>query len=345
MANEPNASAGIAAVIVNYRTPDLTKRCLSALLSERSSLPELYAVVVDGGSGDNSAQELAAYVRSTAYRDWVSFLPLPLNGGFGWANNQAILDLSRREDAPEFIYLLNPDAEVNEQAVSKLLEELLVCSGCGAVGSQLLTLDGKRAASAFRFPSAGREFVGSARSEALGRLLRIGSTVVSAVETVDVDWVTGASVMFRTQALRDTGLFDDGFFLYFEEVELMHRLRENGWGVRHVPASKVRHFEGASTGLGGGSGVRSMPAYWYESRRRYFARVGGRGAVFLANLAIILGHLMGGLKRLGGGTKAASPTSIRDIVRSGLRATQADMSASVPRWGDNPGKPPAWMAR
>ena len=337
-------SASVAVVIVNYRTPELTKACLAALRRERNLVPQLTAVVVDGGSGDNSAADLAAAIDNPDYRDWVSFLPLAVNGGFGWANNQAILTLARRAEPPEFIHLLNPDTEVRQGAVASLAEELRQYSRCGAAGSQLLSLDGAKAASAFRFPSSGREFVGGARSEVLGRLFGIGSTVVSAPDSREVDWVTGASVMFRASALQETGLFDDGFFLYFEEVELMHRLHDKGWTVRHVPSSRVNHVEGASTGLGAGSGMRSLPAYWYRSRQRYFARVGGRRAVLAANISSIAGHAVSALKRFGGARSAIGPASVRGIIGCGLSARPRDLSASVPRWGDAPGKPPAWMS-
>ena len=87
--------------------------------------------------------------------------------------------------------------------------------------------------------------------------------------------------MLRAEALRETGLFDDGFFLYYEEVELMHRLHGAGWTIRHVPQSRVVHIEGASTGVGAATVEEPLPAYWYQSRRRYFALVRrpGRSAV------------------------------------------------------------------
>src|SRR5260221_9546322 len=233
------ASAGsirdssVAVVTVNYRPPELTKRCIAALLKERERLPRLRAVVVDGGSGDGSAEELAEALSHPDYAGWVEFLPLPINGGFGWANNQAMLSLARNEKPPEYIHLLNPDTEVQPGAVAALVEELRAHPECGAAGSLLIDGEGRTVGSAFRFPSPGREFIGNARSEKLGRLLGIGSVVVWPTESVAVDWVTGASVMLRSTALRQCGLFDDGFFLYFEEVELMHRMHKQAWTVRH----------------------------------------------------------------------------------------------------------------
>lgn len=331
-------AAAVAAIIVNYRTPDLTQRCLAALGLERRSLPNLRAVVVDGGSDDGSADQLARTVEEPGYRDWVSFLPLSLNGGFGWANNQAMLDLALQVTPPEFMYLINPDAEAELGAVGALIGELAANPDCGAAGSQLLDANGDRTASAFRFPSGGREFINAAQSEKLGRLLGIGSTVMHSETSCDVDWVTGASVMLRTQALQETGLFDDGFFLYFDEVELMHRMRERGWGVRFVPASRVRHLEGAATGIGEKS--KPLPPYWYESRRRYFALTNGISAVFRANLAWLAGRAVIAAKRLAFGRQARNPVQLTAIWLARGGATP-----SFPRLGDEPGRPPAWMSR
>jgi N-acetylglucosaminyl-diphospho-decaprenol L-rhamnosyltransferase len=332
--------SNIAVVTVNYRTPELTKRSIAALAKERERLPGLRAVVVDGGSGDGSAEELAEVLGHPDYAGWVEFLPLPINGGFGWANNQAMLTLARKKQQPEYVHLLNPDTEVMPGAVSALVEELRANPDCGAAGSLLIAPDGQQAASAFRFPSAGREFVSGAQSEALGRLIRVAPTVVEAERSAEVDWVTGASVMFRTSALRATGLFDDGFFLYFEEVELMHRLRAVGWTVRHVPASRVVHLEGAATGMGS---ARPLPGYWYKSRRRYFALTGGAAVAGAANVAWASGRLVAMAKKALGRFQNRSGSHTADLLRFGLWPRREDRMPSVPAWGDAPGKPPAWM--
>lgn len=318
-------------------------QCVESLRSERKLLPKLRVVVVDGGSSDGSAAELARGLSRDRFRDWVSFLPLEINGGYGWANNQAILTLAQEEVPPEFVHVLNPDTEVSKGAVAMLVRELEMEPRCGAVGSQLFTPDGHRSASAFRFPSAGREFINAARSERLGRLLGIGSTVVESAESADVEWVTGASVMFRVEALRETGLFDDGFFLYFEEVELMHRMRTAGWTIRHVPESKVIHAEGASTGLGAES-PRALPAYWYQSRQRYFSLTGGRFAELCANLAWLAGRAVA-MAKAATGMRPTQPNQ-RAADMFGVGSSRiSNGRRSIPKWGDAPGNPPAWMAR
>jgi GT2 family glycosyltransferase len=171
-------------------------------------------------------------------------------------------------------------------------------------------------------------------------LLRVAPDVIDTQDSAEADWVTGASFMIRAQALRDVGLFDDGFFLYFEEVELMHRLRQHGWTIRHVPASRVAHEQGASTGLGG---CGRLPDYWYESRRRYFARTGGGGIALAANLAWLGGRPIGAVKQLLRDGKRVAATHAADLVRSGLWPRSRDRVASIPLWGEAPGRLPAWM--
>ncbi|MEM8547173.1 MAG: glycosyltransferase family 2 protein [Pseudomonadota bacterium] len=92
-----------------------------------------------------------------------------------------------------------------------------------------------------------------------------------------VDWVTGAAVMFRLKALRDVGFFDPGFFLYYEEVDLMRRLQAAGWRIRHVHEAQVIHEEGAATGqFAAQAGRQRDPAYLYQSWAHYFCRALGR---------------------------------------------------------------------
>lgn len=330
------AGADVAVIIVNYRTPELTKTCLAALSGERALLPTLKAIVVDGGSGDGSANELAVTIAEPAYRDWVELLALPINGGFGWANNQALMRLARKPSPPDYVYLLNPDAKVTRGAVLRLVEDLEGHPRCAAAGSQLLASDGMTTGAGFRFPTAGREFVSAAQTAALGRLLAIGSVMVDSAESREVDWVTGASVMLRTAALRETGLFDDGFFLYFEEVELMHRLEAAGWTVRHVPESRVFHAEGSSTGI---ASVERMPEYWFRSRQRYFLLTGGRASALAADIAWMLGRFLGIFKTALRRQNSRNRVRTWDLVRYRSRGAPA----SAPAWGDEPGKLPAWM--
>ncbi len=338
--------ADLAVCIVNYKTPDLTLRCLAALAEERALLPALKAVVADACSGDGSAEILAAALAHPDYLGWAEFLPLPLNGGFGWANNQIMLRLLQSENPPEFIHLLNPDTVIERGAVLSLVEAMKADPRCAAAGSQLIDGAGRPAGSAFRFPTAARELIRGSNTPALGRLLGIEPVLVDPGRACEVDWVTGASVMLRSGALRHVGLFDSGFFLYFEEIELMHRLRKAGWSVRHVPGSRVYHVGGASTGINGHDPeqVKRRPPYWYRSRRRFFALSQGRFAAVAADLGWLAGHslwrIRRALSRVHG--KIEVPFERSDLLTHGPWPGADDLSPEASQWDSPVGEPPAW---
>ena len=338
----------VAMVIVNYRTPDLTKACLSALRRERRAFRNFRVLLVDGGSGDGSVDQLAAFIERGEFRDWVDLLALPINGGFGWSNNEAICRLTIARHPPKFIHLLNPDAEVEAGAVLSLWRFLEDHPDFAAAGSQLINVDGSLAGSGFRFTDLLDEISRGARTRAVDRLLRRPPLVISAQTVTEVDWTTGASVMFRVEALRQVGLFDEGFFLYHEEVELMWRLNRAGWRIALDPGSRVRHVGGAATGMGGPGNCEAMeprrPTYWFRSRSRYFALSRGRLFAVLAFFAWQLGYLVWLTRRIFGFAPDAKPIDhlFRDHFANAF-PTKRDAIAAVRNCKGKLGCPPAWM--
>lgn len=338
----------VAVVIVNYRTPQLSRSCLKAMAQERAAFRFLKATLVDGGSGDDSGETLSRLVEQPEFASWVDLLALPVNGGFGWANNQAIQRILRGACPPDYIHLLNPDAEIERHALARLAEYLDAHPRVAAVGSQLLEPDGRRSGSAFRFPSIRGEFARGARTAILERLLRVNPTAIAASKATEVDWVTGASVMFRVEALRQVGLFDEGFFLYHDEVELMWRLRKAGWSIATEPKSLVRHIGGAATGVKGSEQDewigRRNPAYLYRSRSRFFGLSGGRivaGAAFTAWLAGAVVWKLRRTLRLGSGHKQIEHEFADHILNAFPRSH--DFEPAVPAADAEPTRIPAWM--
>lgn len=332
----------ILVVIVNYRTASLAEKCLEAVARERAAGVNMSAILVDGCSGDGSVPQLRAFLAASDIADWTELLALDFNGGFGWANNQAILH--RGDRLPPYIYLLNPDAEIEPGAISALAQILDDHSDVAAVGSQLLEVDGRLSASAFRFPSLLNEFVRGAQTNILRRFLAI-ETTIEMKKAGPCDWVTGASVMLRRDALQESGLFDDGFFLYFEEVELMHRLKRAGWQIWSEPASQVKHIGGVSTGVNEQGLDRSKPDYWYRSRKRYFALAMGRRYAITANIAWLFGYIFVGVPRLILSLKprAGAITEELDGVRgAGLWVARNEIHRSAPEVGGAFGKLPRW---
>ena len=333
----------VAVVIVNYRTAQMTLDCVKALTGERAAIPDLRVVVVDGGSGDGSADILRA---GLVVYPWVTLLPLDVNGGFGWANNQGMLPLIQSENPPDFIHLLNPDSIIEPGAVVALRDTLLAHPTCAAAGSQLINPDGSESGSAFRFPSVAREFFRGGQINRIGRMLGVSEGIVFPGGPTIVEWVTGASMMLRVDALRAVGLFDTGFFLYFEEVELMHRLTRAGWDMRFVPASRVMHIGGAATGVTDAElhHRTSIPDYLFASRRRFFTRAYGAASADRATRAWLAGNrVLRLLKSIGmmKGRPAADAERV-GMLRHGIAASTFDLTPAITGCNDAPGAAPAW---
>jgi GT2 family glycosyltransferase len=261
-------------------------------------------------------------------------MPLAINGGFAYANNRALALLMADSHPPEAIALINPDARVRPGAIEAMAALLAREPRAGAVGARLEHEDGRPQASAFHFPSLRGEFCRGARTAFIEKLLGQPPSRIDADVACKVPWVTGAAVTLRAAALHAVGFFDEGFFLYFEETDLMRRLRAGGWEIWHEPAARVVHLGGVATAIRdpetGLPKMQRMPRYWYESRRRYFARVLG-SALFHIKRVALRGRDTGSLR------------ATSDLIRLGLWPTKADCSAAVLRSGAAAEGLPAWM--
>lgn len=285
-------------VIVNYRTPKLVADCLRALANEIGEPARGNVVIVDNDSGDDSRSVLARLVDANKWL-WAELLPLERNVGYSAGNNAALKCLLSRADPPEFVLLLNPDTVVRPGAVDALLSFMRSHPDVGIAGSRLEDPDGTPQRSAFRFPGVASELDGGLRFGAVSRWL---SRYVVAPPVRDephpADWVAGASMMIRRTVFDQIGFFDEGYFLYFEEVDFCLRAHRAGWECWYVPTSRVVHLVGQSTGVTDTRRVpRRLPRYWFESRRRYFRKNHGRVYAFCADAAWATGFTLWRLRR------------------------------------------------
>ncbi len=276
-------------VIVNYRTPQLTIECLRSLEHElRCDLGDR-VVVVDGHSQDDSVDRLHAAIADTGWGSWVSVLALDQNGGFAYANNAAIQPALASEAPPDCIWLLNPDTIVSPGALEPLTRFLQDHPTVGIVGSRVDSGEGQPEHASFRFPTLWSELDLHLRWGVVTRLL--GRYIVARpIETRvhATDWVSGASLMVRREVLDDIGLLDEQYFLYYEETDFCLRARQAGWECWSVPASRVVHLGGQATGILHGRGEdRPRPAYWFQSRTRFFVKHYGRLYASLTDLVSV----------------------------------------------------------
>lgn len=269
------AQSIIPMVIVNYGTADLVAKGVESLLGRESSVAVEIHIVENNSPDPHERPKLQALAES-----WPGLITLYFeaeNHGFGRGNNVALKALAERTTPPEFVFLLNPDALLQTDVVGQLAAFLDAHPKAAIAGARIEGPEGEQTiASAFRFPGLLSEFIGAARIGPLSRLLagrRID--LPTDVGTREVDWVSGAAFMARLDALKDVGFFDPAYFLYFEEIDMMHTLKRRGWQVWHVAEARVRHIEGAATGIRQRDPFRRQPQYWFESWRYYFAKNNG----------------------------------------------------------------------
>ncbi len=276
----------IAVIIVNYRTAALAIEAAESVLCRQHGDHPVSLHIVENASPEDDARVLTEWHSQLANPDNVTLYLESENHGFGRGNNVALNALANSEAPPDYVMLLNPDAKLENEAIALLADCLGEDSKRAAVGAGISYDDGKPASAAYRFPSVLSEFVAAVNFGPLAKLARPWQVNLGAdAPSGPVDWVSGAAVMFRFEALQAVDFFDPIYFLYFEEVDLMHRLKDAGWDIWHLREARIIHAKGAATGVSArGDRIRQRrPGYWYDSWYFYFRRnLGWAGALLTA---------------------------------------------------------------
>lgn len=309
----------VTVIIVNYRSAHLTIEGLGSLQSERADAAlSIRAIVVDNASGDAPALERA--IADRGWREWVELLVAERNGGFAYGNNRGI-ERAYARGAPDYFYLLNPDAQIRPGAIRALVDFANAHPAAGILGGRFENVDGSDWPFAFRFPSLQSEFLQGLQLSVLYRLMRRWEVPrqMDATREQAVDWVSGASMLIRPALLEAMGGFDEQYFLYFEETDFCRRAWQAGFQTWYVPASRVMHIGGGVTELEQIPALKRLPGYWFESRRRYFALSFGPTRAMLIDAIALASSALGVLQRaLRRRSDRNVPHFTRDLARSSI---------------------------
>ena len=269
-------SVDLAVVIVSWNTRDLLLDALATLYSDLNTHgPHVEVWVVDCASADGTVAAVQAQYPQ------VKLIASETNLGFAGGNNLALQRMGFAKDhagarsvelatLPHAIYLLNSDTRTRSGATRALYDALFSLPHAGVVGAQLEYGDGSFQHGAFHFPGLiqlwidlfpvpGR-FYDSAINGRYARAQYAGG------RPFEVDHTLGATMMLRREVIVETGLFDENYFMYCEEIDWSIRIRRAGWNIYTVPAARVVHLAGQST-----SQVRPQSiANLWQSRLRLF---------------------------------------------------------------------------
>lgn len=298
----------LGVVIVHYCTERLTLNCLFSLSDELRAIPGSHAFIVDNNSGDGSIQQIEFEIRSRGDGDLFTFLYAPTNGGFSAGNNIGICAALSGNAASnvtpyDALLLLNSDTLVHAGALKHMASAMEHCGQIGILGPQLEWRDGQQQASCFRNITPISEMLVAAKMGPLTRVFRSREVLLpTPVQNSEIDWISFACVLVRREVFETIGLLDEGFFMYFEDVDFCRRARAHGWSIAFEPEARIIHLRGNTTAeTFEVAERRRRPRFYYAARSRYFAKYYGRMGPLAANLLWWCGRIVSiGRECLGG---------------------------------------------
>ncbi len=305
-------------IVLNYKTADMTLEATQAARVAMQNIPG-EIVIVDNDSQDGSFEAMSAHVAKHGWESDTRVIQSGRNGGYGAGNNVGIRAGLSDGSQPEFVYVLNSDAFPEPDAIRVLYDYMLAHPEAGFAGSYIKGEDGEVHTTTFRFPSLASEFESAISFGPVSKILKNHRVAREDLDvTAPVDWIAGASLIMRQSVLNEIGLFDETFFLYFEETDLCRRASLAGHQVVFVRESVVTHLGSVSTGMGTWERV---PEYWFNSRSHYFVK--NHGAIY--TMAATTLHLLGGSLHklrclLTGKNRDVAPHFLRTLARHDLSA-------------------------
>lgn len=218
----------VSIIIVNYNSEDVLDLCLQSIEKYVEGI-DFETIVVDNNSEKNTLESLQQkYTR-------VKWIFSPINGGFGYANN-----LGNTIASGKYIYLLNPDTELLNNAPAILSNFMDMHSGIGVCGGSMFNEDLTPTTSFYDIDLLKLEY------EILFNKRKNYRGVNTSNEPKPVLSIVGSNFFIRRNLYNDLGGFDSDFFMYFEELELCSRVRKKGYKLLTVPEARIMHLHGAT---------------------------------------------------------------------------------------------------
>ena len=211
----------LSIIIVHYKTRELTLQCLRSIQEFSGNV--LYEVIlIDNGSQDGIEKVIAEDFPK------VRFIQIVRNDGFSRANNLGITTAQGK-----YILLLNSDTKLTESIFGLLIDHMECKPHIGAIGPRHLWGNGQFQISYGKFPTFFTEIL---RNAIPHQILAVS----------EVDWLSGSCLLLRRDALRQTGILDEAFFMYLEDVDICKRIKDKGWGIWFLPTASIVHYHGKS---------------------------------------------------------------------------------------------------
>ncbi len=269
----------LSIIIVNYNSSRLLQKCLESISASKIHI-DYEVIVVDNNSTDGGIADLKKRFPQ------VNFIEQSVNRGFAAGNNAGIMN-----STGEAILLVNPDAELEENAVQILYDELMSAADIGIVGPKIFYADDRLQSKVLpkNIPRLRDIFyelflVGKICPHSTKINAYHGSDSFDYEKKQNLGQVSGACLMIKRKLADLIGLMDENYFLYYEETDWCYRANGQGYRIVWVPSAIMVHHEGGSSG----NSKRSIYAY-YESQLYFFKKNYGSLPAYLLYLVNIMG--------------------------------------------------------
>ncbi len=281
----------LSVIIVNYNVKYFLEQCLHSVYAAAEGI-DTEVWVVDNNSTDGSVQMLRERF------PMVHLIANSDNPGFAKANNQAL-----RECTGDYVLLLNPDTVVQRDTFTRCIAFFESHAECGGLSVKMVNGEGEFLKESKRgFPSPKTSFY---KITGLIKLFPHNKTVgayymghLSDDETCEVDVLPGAFIMISRPALDKTGLLDESYFMYGEDIDWSWRIRLSGYKNYYLPETRILHYKGESTKKGSMNYVYTFYNAMGIFVKKYYGGKGARRYNLLLQLAIWLRASLDFLKRM-----------------------------------------------
>ena len=265
----------LSIIIVNWNVIAFLTDCLESIAANQGELV-LDVIVVDSGSTDGSVACLREEYK------WIRLIALDVNVGFTRGNNLA-LQMARGK----FILLLNPDTRIVGDMLQQMVTYLKQHPDVGGLGPHTLNPDGTTQSSKRRFPTLMTAFLESTWLQPIAptRILdRYYANDIKDDACADVDWVQGHALMIPRKVYHQAGGMDEGYLMFYDEVDWCKRMNVLGWRVVYLGTAQVIHYGGQSTS----QATETKYIAFNQSKLRYFRKYHGRGIALILRTFLIV---------------------------------------------------------
>ncbi len=270
----------LSIIIVTWNSKEFVKSCLDSILASLSGL-DAEIILVDNSSSDRTVKIVEENFPG------VILIENSDNLGYAKANNQGIAKSQGR-----YLLLLNPDTLVPRESLDLMIKFMEASPEAGALGPRLVNPDGSVQPSCREFPGFSTllwEFSGLSRLFPRNRIFgrwRMGYFAFD--QPREVDQPMGSCLMLRSEVLKQVGLFDEGFSMFFNDVDLCHRMKSAGWKIFFYPNAQVMHHRGASTGRAKRKMIWMSHFAFYRFLKKHKTGLANRVLLFLLLIPLFL---------------------------------------------------------